>query len=89
MLDYVLPKLIKAGRGVLTGDIIEDEPQQEDSPPEPYNEADACDMERPYDKPSCKEIENERPICDHTGKSANRDSISQKRPIIHDCRKNM
>lgn len=37
LLDDVLPKLIKAGRGVLTCDIIEDEPQQEDYPPEPYN----------------------------------------------------
>lgn len=38
LLDDVLPKLIKAGRGVLTCDIIEDEPQQDDYPPEPYNE---------------------------------------------------
>lgn len=38
LLDDVLPKLIKAGRGVLTCDIIEDDPQQEDYPPEPYNE---------------------------------------------------
>lgn len=37
LLDDVLPKLIKAGRGVLTCDIIEDEPQQEGYPPEPYN----------------------------------------------------
>lgn len=43
----------------------------EDYPPEPYNEADAGSMERPYDEPSCKEIENELPICDHEGKSAN------------------
>lgn len=35
LLDDVLPKLIKAGRGVLTCDIIEDVP--EDYPPEPYN----------------------------------------------------
>ena len=35
LLDDVLPKLIKAGRGVLTCDIIEDMP--EDYPPEPYN----------------------------------------------------
>ena len=34
-LDDVLPKLIKAGRGVLTCDIIDDVP--EDYPPEPYN----------------------------------------------------
>ena len=38
LLDEVLPKLIKAGRGVLTCDIIENEPQQQDDyPPEPYN----------------------------------------------------
>lgn len=37
LLDDVLPKLIKAGRGVLTCDIIENEPQQDDYPPEPYN----------------------------------------------------
>ena len=42
-LDDVLPKLIKAGRGVLTCDIIENEPQQEDYPPEPYNEANTDD----------------------------------------------
>ena len=35
LLDDVFPKLIKAGRGVLTCDIIEDVP--EDYPPEPYN----------------------------------------------------
>ena len=35
LLDAVLPKLIKAGREVLTCDIIEDVP--EDYPPEPYN----------------------------------------------------
>lgn len=35
LLDAILPKLIKAGRGVLTCDIIEDVP--EDYPPEPYN----------------------------------------------------
>ena len=35
LLDDVLPKLIKAGRGVLTCDIIEGVP--EDYPPEPYN----------------------------------------------------
>ena len=37
LLDAILPKLIKAGSGVLTYDIIEDVP--EDYPPEPYNEA--------------------------------------------------
>lgn len=35
LLDAILPKLIKAGRGVLICDIIEDVP--EDYPPEPYN----------------------------------------------------
>ena len=35
LLDAILPKLIKAGRGVLTCDIIEDVP--EDYPTEPYN----------------------------------------------------
>lgn len=69
LLDAILPKLIKAGRGVLTCDIIEDVP--EDYPPEPYNESDTGSMERPYDEPSCKEIENELPICDYAGKSAN------------------
>ena len=69
LLDAILPKLIKAGRGVLTCDIIEDVP--EDYPPEPYNESDTGGMECPYDEPSCKEIENERPICDYAGKSAN------------------
>ena len=37
LLDEVLTKLIKASRGVLTCDIIEDKPRQEDYPPEPYN----------------------------------------------------
>lgn len=37
LLDDVLPKLIKAGRGVLTCYIIEDEPKQDGYPPEPYN----------------------------------------------------
>lgn len=38
LLDDVLPKLIKEGRVVLTCDIIENDPKQDDYPPEPYNE---------------------------------------------------
>ena len=48
LLDAILPKLIKAGRGVLTCDIIEDVP--EDCPPEPYNEADADETEQNIEK---------------------------------------
>ena len=40
-------------------------------PPEPYNKTKSGELERPYDEPFFKEIENELPICDHAGKSAN------------------
>lgn len=71
LLDDVLPKLIKAGRGVLTCDIIEDEPQHEDYPPEPYNEAGACVIKRPHNKLIYKYSDHERHFCDHAEKSAN------------------
>ena len=48
LLDAILTKLIKTGRGVLTCDIIEDVP--EDYPPEPYNEADADETEQKIEK---------------------------------------
>lgn len=48
LLDEVLTKLIKAGSGVLTCEIIEDVP--EDYPPEPYNEADADETEQNIEK---------------------------------------
>lgn len=63
-LDDVLPKLIKAGRGVLTCDIIEDVP--EDYPPEPYNkdksENAATSYERFQDRTICGRFQkNMRP----------------------------
>lgn len=50
LLDDVLPKLIKAGRGVLTCDIIENEPQQEDYPPEPYNKEKSENVATSYER---------------------------------------
>lgn len=48
LLDDVLPKLIKAGRGVLTCDIIEDVP--EDYPPEPYNKEKSENVATSYER---------------------------------------
>ena len=50
LLDDVLSKLIKAGRGVLTCDIIEDKPQQEDYPPEPYNKEKSENVATSYER---------------------------------------
>ena len=50
LLDDVLPKLIKAGCGVITCDIIEDEPQQEDYPPEPYNKEKSENVATSYER---------------------------------------
>ena len=60
LLDEVLPKLIKAGRGVLTCDIIEDMP--EDYPPEPYNETESGELERPCNGLNDKGCDHVRPI---------------------------
>lgn len=48
LLDDVLPKLIKAGRGVLTCEIIEDLP--EDYPPEPYNKEKSGNVATSYER---------------------------------------
>lgn len=48
LLDDVLPKLIKAGRGVLTCDIIDDVP--EDYPPEPYNKEKSENVATSYER---------------------------------------
>lgn len=48
LLDEVLTKLIKAGRGVLTCDIIEDVP--EDYPPEPYNKEKSENVATSYER---------------------------------------
>lgn len=48
LLDAILPKLIKAGRGVLTCDIIEDMP--EDYPPEPYNKEKSENVATSYER---------------------------------------
>lgn len=50
LLDEVLTKLIKAGRGVLTCDIIEDKPRQEDYPPEPYNKEKSENIATSYER---------------------------------------
>ena len=64
LLDDVLPKLIKAGRGVLTCDIIEGVP--EDYPPEPYNEADADETEQNIEKcESSRDNQEEKCIVEH------------------------
>ena len=64
LLDDVLPKLIKAGRGVLTCDIIEDVP--EDYPPEPYNEADADETEQNIEKcESSRDNQEKKCIVEH------------------------
>ena len=48
LLDAILPKLIKAGSGVLTCDIIEDVP--EDYPPEPYNKEKSENVATSYER---------------------------------------
>ena len=48
LLDAILPKLIKAGSGVLTYDIIEDVP--EDYPPEPYNKEKSENVATSYER---------------------------------------
>ena len=63
-LDDVLPKLIKAGRGVLTCDIIED--VLEDYQPEPYNEADADETEQNIEKcESSRDNQEKKCIVEH------------------------
>ena len=54
LLDEVLPKLIKAGRGVLTCDMIEKEPEPEDYPPEPYNESECSKVNSHGETPGQK-----------------------------------
>ena len=64
LLDDVLPKLIKAGRGVLTCDIIEGVP--EDYQPEPYNEADADETEQNIEKcESSRDNQEKKCIVEH------------------------
>ena len=64
LLEEVLTKLIKAGRGVLTCDIIEDVP--EDYPPDPYNEADADETEQNIEKcESSRDNQEEKCIVEH------------------------
>ena len=64
LFDEVLPKLIKAGRGVLTCGIIEDVP--EDYPPEPYNEADADETEQNIEKcESSRDNQEKKCIVEH------------------------
>ena len=76
LLDEVLPKLIKAGRGVLTCDMIEKDPEPEDYPPEPYN------VKKPQNIASLATFDagnvatsgkrmKARTICGHAEKSAN------------------
>lgn len=83
LLDDVLPKLIKAGRGVLTCDIIENEPQQDDYPPEPYNEANTDDTGQKIEKceSSCDNQE-EKCIVEHVsgiqGKNMRPNYLRQK-----------
>ena len=48
LLDAILPKLIKAGSGVLTCDIIDDVP--EDYPPEPYNKEKSENVATSYER---------------------------------------
>ena len=63
LLDDVLTKLIKAGRGVLTCDLIEDKPQQEDYPPEPYNKEKSENVATSYER------FQDRTICGHFQKN--------------------
>jgi len=72
LLDDVLPKLIKAGRGVLTCDIIENEPQQEDYPPEPYNK------EKSENVATSSEILQGRTICGRFQKNMRPNYFRQK-----------
>ena len=81
LLDDVLPKLIKAGRGVLTCEIIEDAP--EDYPPEPYNEADADETEQNIEKcESSRDNQEKKCIFEHVsdiqGKNMRPNYLRQK-----------
>ena len=81
LLDAILPKLIKAGRGVLTCDIIEDVP--EDYQPEPYNEADADETEQNIEKcESSRDNQEEKCIVEHVsdiqGKNIRPNYLRQK-----------
>lgn len=83
LLDDVLPKLIKAGRGVLTCDIIEDEPQQEGYPPEPYNKANTDDTGQKIEKceSSCDNQEKKcivEHVSDIQGKNMRPNYLRQK-----------
>lgn len=72
LLDDVLPKLIKAGRGVLTCDIIENEPQQDDYPPEPYNKEKSENVATSYER------FQDRTICGRFQKNMRPNYLQQK-----------
>ena len=72
LLDDVLPKLIKAGCGVITCDIIEDEPQQEDYPPEPYNKEKSENVATSYER------FQDRTICGRFQKNMRPNYLRQK-----------
>lgn len=72
LLDDVLPKLIKAGRGVLTCDIIEDEPKQDGYPPEPYNEDKSENVATSYER------FQDRTICGRFQKNMRPNYLRQK-----------
>ena len=70
LLDAILPKLIKAGSGVLTCDIIDDVP--EDYPPEPYNK------EKPENVATSYERFQDRTICGRFQKNMRPNYLRQK-----------
>lgn len=70
LLDAILPKLIKAGRGVLTCDIIEDVP--EDYPPEPYNKEKSENVATSYER------FQDRTICERFQKNMYPNYLRQK-----------
>ena len=70
LLDATLPKLIKAGSGVLTCDIIEDVP--EDYPHEPYNK------EKPENVATSYERFQDRTICGRFQKNMRPNYLRQK-----------
>lgn len=83
LLDEVLPKLIKAGRGVLTCDIIEDEPNQDDYPPEPYNKEKSGNVAslatfKTRNVATSYEIFQDRTICGHFQKNMRPNYLRQK-----------
>lgn len=70
LLDAILPKLIKAGRGVLICDIIEDVP--EDYPPEPYNKEKSENVATSYER------FQDRTICGRFRKNMRPNYLRQK-----------